>query len=499
MLREDIWDDIEGKVGFQRSGILEDEEDSVLATFPWLSTEARYETNYASAYRWQPTTQTSDGLKKLLTTVKRTAEQALDQADAAGGAETDDILMRKMKLRLLLSTKVTRSLPCIQSEKKAHQEISETCNLIVKNYKLRFGCFFNAALCATRPNNSRGANEEDSQGLPLGCQSEAVFAVDPPYSNLRLTSFECNCLPRLFADVELVVLPLCVTCVTRFSGCSSPCVAAGHCTFTPSLAPQQVPHDYFNATMTYRRDSRYHVPYGRFEPRSARDPTDRFYTEKQLHQAIKRKTKGSLLFISRCKTPSNRENIIRELGKFTDITARGKCEKLLTTNNYTGSAFCKSDCSDDALIATHRFYIAFENSVCKDYITEKFFDRISHLLVPVVLKRHIYEGADIPSDSFIAADDFGSLEDLGLYLNFLRQNDTAYLRYFEWTKHFRKPNVYQTKAFCKLCEDIHKRTKLSLNDIDKYLDAHECEQNAHYAKFWQMYTKPLRWRKPHHA
>ncbi|KJH39886.1 hypothetical protein DICVIV_14213, partial [Dictyocaulus viviparus] len=49
--------------------------------------------------------QTSDCLKKLLTTVKRTAEQALNQAVAAGGAETDDILMQNMKLRSLLSIK----------------------------------------------------------------------------------------------------------------------------------------------------------------------------------------------------------------------------------------------------------------------------------------------------------------------------------------------------------------------------------------------------------
>ncbi|PIO57232.1 hypothetical protein TELCIR_21364, partial [Teladorsagia circumcincta] len=42
---------------------------------------------------------------KLLSTVKRTAEQALNQAIAAGGAETDDILMQNMKLRSLLSTK----------------------------------------------------------------------------------------------------------------------------------------------------------------------------------------------------------------------------------------------------------------------------------------------------------------------------------------------------------------------------------------------------------
>ncbi|CAJ0588765.1 unnamed protein product [Cylicocyclus nassatus] len=146
----------------------------------------------------------------------------------------------------------------------------------------------------------------------------------------------------------------------------------------------------------------------------------------KLFMALRKKTKGSLFFISNCRTPSRRERKIRELSKFTEITARGKCEKFFSINGSAESYNCKSDCTDDDLIATHRFYIAFENSNCDDYITEKFYSRISKLLVPVVSERRIYRG--IPSYSFIAADDFSSLRDLGNYLNYLRRNDTAYLR-----------------------------------------------------------------------
>ncbi|CAJ0591928.1 unnamed protein product [Cylicocyclus nassatus] len=138
------------------------------------------------------------------------------------------------------------------------------------------------------------------------------------------------------------------------------------------------------------------------------------------------------------------------------------------------SKSCKSDCSIDDLIATHRFYISFENADCNDYITEKYFLRISQLLVPVVRKRRIYEAAGIPQHSFIAADDFQSLEELGSYLNFLRTNDTAYLRYFEWTRHFRKPEIHKTEALCELCEDIHKKKRLMLNDIKQYYKTNQC-------------------------
>ncbi|CAJ0607997.1 unnamed protein product [Cylicocyclus nassatus] len=103
-----------------------------------------------------PLSQTSDSLKKLLTTVKRTAEQALNQAVAAGGAETDDILMQNMKLRSLLSTKrdqistlrtvlksnkltAESALASLrdkyEADKKAHQEISERMRRELKQLK----------------------------------------------------------------------------------------------------------------------------------------------------------------------------------------------------------------------------------------------------------------------------------------------------------------------------------------------------------------------------
>ncbi|WKX93101.1 hypothetical protein Q1695_010825 [Nippostrongylus brasiliensis] len=103
-----------------------------------------------------PLSQTSDSLKKLLSTVKRTAEQALNQAIAAGGAETDDILMQNMKLRSLLSTKrdqistlrtvlksnkltAESALASLrdkyEADKKAHQENSERMRRELKQLK----------------------------------------------------------------------------------------------------------------------------------------------------------------------------------------------------------------------------------------------------------------------------------------------------------------------------------------------------------------------------
>ena len=62
----------------------------------------------------------------------------------------------------------------------------------------------------------------------------------------------------------------------------------------------------------------------------------------------------------------------------------------------------------------YRFYLAFENSMCDDYVTEKLFDRLmssKHPLVPVVMG-----GADyaeiVPERSVIDVRDFEGPADL---------------------------------------------------------------------------------------
>ena len=62
---------------------------------------------------------------------------------------------------------------------------------------------------------------------------------------------------------------------------------------------------------------------------------------------------------------------------------------------------------------TYKFYLAFENSICPDYVTEKFFDifKYRYNVIPVV-----YNGADMaaiaPPHSYISVRDYSSVEHL---------------------------------------------------------------------------------------
>ena len=105
------------------------------------------------------------------------------------------------------------------------------------------------------------------------------------------------------------------------------------------------------------------------------------------------------------------------------------------------------------LESKYKFYLSFENAVCKDYVTEKFFKVLNYDIVPVVLG-----GADYsklaPEKSYIDARDFKSIADLAKYLKYLDKHPKAYAKYFEWKSHFRVIDDY-SEAFCQLCQALN--------------------------------------------
>ncbi|GMR41007.1 hypothetical protein PMAYCL1PPCAC_11203, partial [Pristionchus mayeri] len=95
-----------------------------------------------------------------------------------------------------------------------------------------------------------------------------------------------------------------------------------------------------------------------------------------------------------------------------------------------------------------RFILALENSVCYDYVTEKAF-RYKELIVPIVRYRRPVEEV-IPSDGFIAIDDFESIAKLKEHLLKLQQND----EYFAWLNRTEDREI-KRRGLCQLCNDIH--------------------------------------------
>ena len=80
----------------------------------------------------------------------------------------------------------------------------------------------------------------------------------------------------------------------------------------------------------------------------------------------------------------------------------------------------------------YKFYLAFENSNCVDYITEKFWDSLKHKLLPIVMGARIedYE-AVAPPNSFLHVDSFSGPEELAEHLKYLDENPRAYNKHFQ--------------------------------------------------------------------
>eukprot|EP00091_Calanus_sinicus_P007225 TRINITY_DN18169_c0_g1_i1.p1 TRINITY_DN18169_c0_g1~~TRINITY_DN18169_c0_g1_i1.p1 ORF type:complete len:160 (-),score=34.31 TRINITY_DN18169_c0_g1_i1:310-789(-) len=102
----------------------------------------------------------------------------------------------------------------------------------------------------------------------------------------------------------------------------------------------------------------------------------------------------------------------------------------------------------------YKFYLAFENSNCKDYITEKFYvNGLKHDILPIVMgaRKEDYEKRS-PHKSFIHVDDFAGPADLAEYLKKLDKDDDLYNSYFKWKG---TGEMINTKFFCRMCALLH--------------------------------------------
>ena len=63
---------------------------------------------------------------------------------------------------------------------------------------------------------------------------------------------------------------------------------------------------------------------------------------------------------------------------------------------------------DEMVKRDYKFYLAFENSLCRDYVTEKFYNPLLYSTVPVVYSGADYETIKAPRHSFIDVRNFST-------------------------------------------------------------------------------------------
>ncbi len=222
--------------------------------------------------------------------------------------------------------------------------------------------------------------------------------------------------------------------------------------------------NYFNRTMTYRRDSdivNLHT-HGQLKckntisdcqnfPRFNRSRTrEAFLPRVPFHINLSNKNRTVAWFASNCYASSSRENLVYNLSLYINVDVYGKCSRHR----------CESEDCNEMLSRYYRFYLSFENSLCPDYATEKLYRPLAHDTVPVVFGGSDYSHF-VPVGSYIDARDFSCPLHLANYLKQLMVDDELYLSYFRWRwKYF--VDVAPLDGWCQLCQllsDTNRETK----------------------------------------
>ena len=155
----------------------------------------------------------------------------------------------------------------------------------------------------------------------------------------------------------------------------------------------------------------------------------------------------------------------------------GKCGK------DCGGAF--SSCS--AVLRKYKFVIAFENSLCDEYVSEKpYRNGLMQGVVPVVMSgANLSDPYILPPGSFIDAAQFTSVAELSAFLDKVGSDPKLYNKYFEWRNYWNIKLVslnegqekFSNEYFCPLCTRLHEdRRPKTLGNVQEWFEREKCKE-----------------------
>jgi len=199
-----------------------------------------------------------------------------------------------------------------------------------------------------------------------------------------------------------------------------------------------------NWTATYRQDSTLVTPYGWWSPINEDDNDNDGDLETADH--IGTKETRIAWFVSNCNANNQRLQYARTLSKFYPVDVFGKCGEFKCSRGK------QTDCWQ-MVAKKYKYYLAFENSNCVDYITEKFWDALKYRVLPIVMGARLSDYESVaPPNSFLHVDNFSGPEELSDFLRHLDQNPATYNSYFQWVE---RGKFEDSKFLCRVCSLLH--------------------------------------------
>ncbi|KAK7097375.1 alpha-(1,3)-fucosyltransferase C-like [Littorina saxatilis] len=197
----------------------------------------------------------------------------------------------------------------------------------------------------------------------------------------------------------------------------------------------------FNWTWNYRVDSDIFYPVDYLKRPSTVPSMD------QLRDVMRQKTKRVSWISSNCNVQSQRDQYVKRLQQTIPVDHYGRCGKLKCDGKTP-------NCS--AILNDYFYYLSFENAMCPDYVTEKFYKTFfQDIHVLAVVRGGATYSRFFPEGTFIDAESFASPEELGRYLLDLSQDEARYVDMLWRKAHFVYHEHGNVDAYCQLCYKAH--------------------------------------------
>ncbi|KAJ8037525.1 Alpha-(1,3)-fucosyltransferase 6 [Holothuria leucospilota] len=201
----------------------------------------------------------------------------------------------------------------------------------------------------------------------------------------------------------------------------------------------------FNMSFMYHSKSEVVAPFGAYIP------FEMTKHERNVEITYKKPIHMVAWASSHCNTVFwNRTGFVESLSSYIPVHKYGTCGNNPISRGFAGLKILKR----------YKFYIAFENSCCSEYITEKFWQALAIFeSVPIVMGPSKADYKRVaPPNSFVFAGDFNDMKDLARYIRRVANNETLYNKYHEWRKYgqveiYKSIKVYpftSTESACSL-------------------------------------------------
>ncbi|XP_060802921.1 alpha-(1,3)-fucosyltransferase 7 isoform X2 [Amyelois transitella] len=214
----------------------------------------------------------------------------------------------------------------------------------------------------------------------------------------------------------------------------------------------------FNWSMSYRTNSDIPVPYGRtvaLEKPKKENITYSSIAELIPNLQFKRSDILVAVIMSNCKV-QYRMKFLEEMQKYIKIDIYGRCSP---DNKTRCPGHFKADCNT---VDQYYFYLVMENSMCRQYLSEKVFHHAySKGAIPILLGPSLHDCKTLlPPNSYIHSDDFLSHKELAAKIKSVITNPKDFFSYHLWRNHFMVLNEHgyfgtKSKHLCRLCQALN--------------------------------------------